>query len=423
MKHVFVGFGFGPIQAGLFVNEAFQSGNFSQIVVAEIDPALVDAVRKNNGRYCINVAQSDGILVRQIEGVQLLNPTIKADRMELAELLSRATEIVTSLPSVSFYNSGDMTSVASLISAGLKNRNTHGTIVYTAENNNHAAEILDEQVNQILSGQSTRPVQYLNTVIGKMSQVVTDPKQITQRNLAPIAPGLDKAFLVEQFNRILVTRTTLPDFLPGIRTFLEKDDLLPFEEAKLYGHNAIHALLAYLAAAKGYEKMPQLRQDSALMQIARDAFLNESGAALIRKNAHIGDALFTPEGYQSYAEDLLDRMTNPYLDDTVQRAARDPLRKLGLNDRLYGTMQLALEYGIIPNCLALGAVAGVLAILKEPEAYGMPDSWEITTAAELKDTLVESVLLRIWKINSPGPLQFLVDLTCDAVEELRQITP
>ena len=42
--HVFVGFGFGPIQSGLFLNEAFQSGNFSRLVVAEIDQNLVDAV-------------------------------------------------------------------------------------------------------------------------------------------------------------------------------------------------------------------------------------------------------------------------------------------------------------------------------------------------------------------------------------------
>ncbi|MBN1816929.1 MAG: hypothetical protein JW828_06185 [Sedimentisphaerales bacterium] len=421
MKHVLVGFGFGPIQAGLFVNEAFQSGNFSQIAVAEIDPILVDTVRKNGGRYGINVAASDGVLVRQIEGVRLLNPTVPEDRAELADLLARATEIVTSLPSVSFYDTGGPASVASLIAAGLQSIASPATIVYTAENHNHAAEILEERIRQTLSNPPSRPVQYLNTVIGKMSQVVTDPVQIRRRNLAPIAPGLDKAFLVEQFNRILVTRTTLPDFLPGIRTFLEQDDLLPFEEAKLYGHNAIHALLAYLAAARGYEKMPQLRDDPLLMQIARDAFLNESGAALIRKNAQTGDALFTQDGYRRYAEDLLERMTNPYLDDTVQRAARDPVRKLGLNDRLYGTIQLALEYGIAPNHLALGAAAAVLAILKDPEHCGMPSSWKVNHAGELTELLVESVLRRIWKIDTSDPLRPLIDLTCRAVVRLREL--
>jgi len=31
--------------------------------------------------------------------------------------------------------------------------------------------------------------------------------------------------------------------------------------------------------------------------------------------------LFTKQGYKTYAEDLLKRMTNPYLDDTIERGA------------------------------------------------------------------------------------------------------
>jgi len=46
-EHIFTGFGFGPIQSGLFVREAFQSGNFTRIVVSEIDAELVGAVRAN----------------------------------------------------------------------------------------------------------------------------------------------------------------------------------------------------------------------------------------------------------------------------------------------------------------------------------------------------------------------------------------
>lgn len=51
MKKTFVGFGFGAIQGGLFLEEAWKSGNFSRLVVAEVLPAVVDAVRQNGGRY------------------------------------------------------------------------------------------------------------------------------------------------------------------------------------------------------------------------------------------------------------------------------------------------------------------------------------------------------------------------------------
>ena len=46
-----VGFGFGPIQSGLFVYEAARRGNFSRLVVAEVDQSMVDAVRANDNKY------------------------------------------------------------------------------------------------------------------------------------------------------------------------------------------------------------------------------------------------------------------------------------------------------------------------------------------------------------------------------------
>jgi len=224
--HVFCGFGFGPIQGGLFAAEAFQSGNFSRIVVAEIDRQLVEAVKANKGSYYVNVAKADGIESLKIDNVELLDPNIPQDRKLLSEVLDRSTEIVTCLPSVNFYESGGANSVASLIAEGLRQSKARDAIVYTAENNNHAAEILEK-----LTGEpSAANMQFLNTVIGKMSRVVDDP------------------FLVEQFNRILVSRTRIAGFTPGIGVFIEKDDLLPFEEAKLYAHNAVHSLLGFVGA-------------------------------------------------------------------------------------------------------------------------------------------------------------------------------
>jgi mannitol-1-phosphate 5-dehydrogenase len=346
-NHIFTGFGFGPIQAGLFVNEAYKSSNFSRIVISEVDQKLVDAIRANNGAYYVNVASSNGIESVKIEGIEIYNPSNDNDRLKLMEALSVCTELCTSLPSVNFYDKG----VASLIKEGVSK--TNNLIIYTAENNNHAAEILEQKVGTFEN------VQFLNTVIGKMSQVVTDKDEIKQKNLKTIVPGVDRAFLVEEFNKILVTKCHLSDFKPGIEVFIEKEDLLPFEEAKLYGHNAIHALLAYLGVQKGYKKMAELKNDKEIMQIARDAFMKESGAALIKKYAYLNDELFTEAGYRAYAEDLLERMTNPYLDDTIERAARDPQRKLAENDRVFGTIKLAKEYGIEPVNMTKAAKAGM----------------------------------------------------------------
>jgi mannitol-1-phosphate 5-dehydrogenase len=420
-EHLFTGFGFGPIQSGLFAKEAFQSGNFSRIVVAEIDAQLVEAVRANGGSYYVNVAQADGMEVLKIDNVELLNPTVPADRRALLEVLARSTEIATCLPSVNFYESGGPQSVASLIADGLKNSSVKTTIVYAAENNNHAAEILEKAVASKTSGELPENVQFLNTVIGKMSRVVTGPAEIAESRLRKIAPGLERAFLVEQFNRILVSRTRLADMRPGIGVFIEKDDLLPFEEAKLYGHNAIHSVLGFLGALKGRTSMAELKNDKAIMRAGRDAFLNESGAALVRKYSYLGDRLFAEAGFREYAEDLLERMTNPYLGDTIARVTRDVVRKLEIDGRIFGTMQLALEHGIEPRNMALGAMAGVGVLLEKAQEYHLPEDLRFGDWRQLDEARIERILNWVWKGETSKYSNQLIEYVWQAQESLEAL--
>ena len=434
-SHTFAGFGFGPIQAGLFAKEAFESGQFRRIVVAEVAQPLVDAVRANGGTYYVNVAQANGIETLKIENVELLNPTLPDDGDVFRAALAEATEIVTSLPSVDFYRTGGDSSVAASIARALSERKTSGAIVYAAENNNHAAEILQDAVTLNLEVGRASPlatdgrarthnlprVQFLNTVIGKMSRVVTDAQEIDELKLTPIAPGIDRAFLVEAFNHILVTKTTLPDFTPGIGVFVEKDDLLPFEEAKLYGHNAIHALLGFAGTVKGYDKMTELKADGALMRIARAAFLDESGGALVKKYAALGDELFTEAGYCHFAEDLLERMTNPYLADTTGRAGRDALRKLGASDRIFGTMSLALEHGIMPRNMAVGALAGTAVLLADADAYDVPAELRAADWRDQDRDNLRRLLRWVWKGQEPPFHDDLIRYTSEARETLAEL--
>jgi mannitol-1-phosphate 5-dehydrogenase len=110
--------------------------------------------------------------------------------------------------------------------------------------------------------------------------------------------------------------------------------------------------------------MSEAREEPALLALARAAFVEESGRALCRKYAGL-DALFTEAGYAAYVDDLLERMLNPHLRDAVERVTRDPRRKLGWQDRLVGTMRLALAHGIAPRGYALGAAAALRALQAE----------------------------------------------------------
>jgi mannitol-1-phosphate 5-dehydrogenase len=281
---------------------------------------------------------------------------------------------------------------------------------------------LQKAVGQRIGGQIPQNARFLNTVIGKMSRVVTDQAEIAELGLETIAPGLERAFLVEQFNRILVSRAQIPDFRPGIEVFIEKDDLLPFEEAKLYGHNAIHSLLGFIGAVKGYTSMTELKDDEAVMRIGRAAFLQESGAALITKYAHLDDELFTETGFAVYAEDLLERMTNPYLGDTVARVVRDAVRKLRIDGRVFGTMRLVLEHGIGPNNMALGAMAGIAVLLNNAEENGLPDDMRFADWRELSKTEIKRITNWLWTDQEIGYAGQMIRCIRKAGSELASLT-
>ncbi|NLB60741.1 MAG: hypothetical protein GX806_06750 [Lentisphaerae bacterium] len=143
MQKVFVGFGFGAIQGGLFLYEAFRSANFGRLVVAEVQPEIVRALRRAQGRYMVNVATATAIEQNAVAGVEVFNPAEASDRAALIEAIAQADEIATALPSVDFYSRGaPQQSVAALIAAGLRQSAGRRTVIYAAENHNQAAERL-----------------------------------------------------------------------------------------------------------------------------------------------------------------------------------------------------------------------------------------------------------------------------------------
>jgi mannitol-1-phosphate 5-dehydrogenase len=396
----FVVFGLGPIGSGLMLCEAAASGRFGRLVAADVDAELVEALRAAGGNIAINIARRDRIDQARISAVEALNPRKPGDRRRLVEAVAQASEIATALPSVAAYDGDDASPAALVAQALLERRRVVPAVLYTAENDNHAAEAFAARLRHRGAEPLAHGLEPLNTVIGKMSGVA-GADEIERLGLAPLCPGVRKAVLVEEFNRILISRVTLPGFVRRIEVFREKDDLLPFEEAKLYGHNAVHAMLGYLAARKGYVTMDQAGRDAGLMAAARAAFLGECGVGLIHRNGRTGDELFTPAGFVAYADDLLVRMVSPTLRDRVDRVTRDHARKLAYGDRFFGAMRLALAAGAAPAGLARGAAAALVAM--EP-GLTPPD--------------VGGALGRLWGNCADADAPRLIELTAQALGQM-----
>jgi mannitol-1-phosphate 5-dehydrogenase len=418
----FVGFGFGAIQAGLFARHAVLA--FDRVVIAYRRPEVIAGLRSAGGYYGVNIASEHSVQREHIGPVEMFNLYDPVEREQLIAAVMEASEVVTALSSVDDYAASEP-SIAAILATALLRRLEQNPemselarqpcIFYAAENHHQAAERLQDAISQALSTlqvtleqkqQLQAGTAFLNTVIGKMSGVV--PVQ----ELTPIVPGDERAFLVEAFDTILVSACP---FVRRLDRLGEKPDLRPFEEAKLYGHNAIHALAAYVGQVLGVQYMYQLRQQEGLLPWLMAAFTEESGAALINKyqdkhqiDKHQGvDALFTPAGFADYAEDLLARMTQASLQDSCARVARDPLRKLAWDDRLIGTLRLAHQQGVGAERVAFGVWAALepTTVTLEQLAQG----WQPVAASE-RDAILAILVdaqgrYHAWQTAGMPPLQ------------------
>lgn len=378
----FVGFGFGPIQAGLFCYEAVRSGAFRHIVVAEIGAQKVAEIRNAGGFYNLNIAHPDHVEMVKVGPVRLENPALYADRARLVEAIAIAQEIATAVPSVRAYGHGGAESLHLVLAQGLQRKAAISgppATIYAAENHPRAAELLREAVMEEVPEAERAVVgcmvSFVNTVIPKMS-VVLPPAE----GLAPLTANSERAYLVDPFNKIMTGRPRFDQdgaiFTSGFPTFVSKENLTPFGDAKFLGHNGIHALGAYLGMAAGMTFVCEWAETPGMIEFIRAAFVDEVGAGLVHRYTGM-DTLFTPAGFAAFADDLLARTVNPFLRDTIARLGRDPQRKLGWDDRLIGAMRITHAAGITPWRFAMGAAAA-LAVLEpgaEPQRL-LPALWQ-----------------------------------------------
>jgi mannitol-1-phosphate 5-dehydrogenase len=393
--------------------EAIKSGNFERYVLIEVNSDLVKSIRAADYTININTATENGIIKSQISDFEIYDPQDMADRKNIESAISRADEMATAIPSIDYYDLGGENSITQLLARNINPGKPQ--IIYTAENNNYAAEILRDKIISCTNNKKIEQFQILNTVIGKMGGVIQDSATIDDLGLDLQVPGGQSAILVEEFNTIIVSKVQLKGFKKGITVFQEKDELLPFEEAKLFGHNAVHAMLGFLAHLKGYHYMSDIRNDPDLYHYGEIAFRNECGALLLKKYNDFNDPLFTAKGFEFYGSDLLKRMTNPYLRDEVKRICRDPIRKIGYNDRFLGTIREAFKLNIVAKTIAQAVIGGLCYIINKKISIGLDYPANLS---DLSTENIKAILGEVWKNEEDdGYKNDCLDLICSEFNE------
>lgn len=332
MGKLFLGIGCGPIQTGIFVAGTHQS-NFDRIVLAEVNPELVAAISHAES-ITVNTASFDGIQSDTYDRVEIYNPMQADGLARLIDCAQKADVINTALPGTRFYPQ-----CAAWLKQGFEQDPEKVRYLYTSENSTTAARELAAAVGGRFHHY------YLDTVIGKMSKIFA----VGECELPPLAPGAKAGHLVEEFNTIYSSAA------PGLEKFApaglhQKAELHPFEEAKLYGHNAAHCVLGLALRQVGAQTMSEAVKYPAILAEVEECLKAECGQALCQKYAGV-DEYFKVEYFNRWADELMERMISPNLSDSVDRVIRDMERKLGFDDRLAGALRLVLSQKIEPKIL------------------------------------------------------------------------
>jgi len=122
--------------------------------------------------------------------------------------------------------------------------------------------------------------------------------------------------------------------------------------AKLYLHNTPHCVTAYLGHILSVTYVHEALLNKNVEKIV-NGVLDETKELLTKRFN------FDEHYVEWYANKELKRFRNPLLCDPISRVAREPLRKLGLNERLIGAAKLCIE--CVPCITPTNIIRGIVA--------------------------------------------------------------
>ncbi len=243
------------------------------------------------------------------------------------------------------------------IVAGLRKRWAQGNKplnIIVCENLMDANLVVEGMIKEQLTEEECKKfdetVGLVEASIGRMVPVQTEEMKA----------GEPMRVCVERYGFLPTDKAAFKGGVPEIKNMVP---FAPFDfyiKRKLYVHNMGHATCAYLGDLLGLEYIYQSIDVADVRILVQNAML-ESAMALSKK---YGVAY---EDIVMHITDLLNRFTNAALRDTCARVGGDPGRKLSPDDRLIGSSALALEVGVTPAYIAVGAAAGLHRYINEAE--------------------------------------------------------
>ena len=337
MDRLAVQIGAGNIGRGFIAQLFYESGY--QVHFVDADRVLVDRLNLL-GEYDIEIAAQPALPSNHIANFYAHHAS---EVPAMADVLARA-----SIAAISA-GANAQPAIAKMLAAALSDR-LRGAApplnILICENppGGAAAFCVDvrSHLETALHAAFDTRIAFVDTVVGRMVPVLGDEA----RESNPLRVR------VEPYCELPVDADAILGGMPEVAHLHAESPFAFWIERKLFMHNAAHAAAAYAGYLHGHEYIHQAVVDERVRCIV-EGVLNETGMALARKYGH--DAT----GLASHARDLLGRFENPALRDTVERVARDPLRKLASGERFIRSATCCQAQGIEPRSLALATAAAI----------------------------------------------------------------
>ncbi|GAL02534.1 mannitol-1-phosphate 5-dehydrogenase [Photobacterium aphoticum] len=327
-----VHFGAGNIGRG-FIGKVLADANVA-VTFADVDAPLVDQLSHDQS-YKVKVVGSECV----VDTVTHITAVNSASEAVIEQMIH--TDMVTTAvgPNV-------LDIIAKTIAKGLTHRfeagNNQPLNIIACENmvrgTTHLKNEVYKHLNAIYHAQADELVGFVDSAVDR----IVPPSDAA--NDAPLE------VTVESFSEWIVDKQQFKGNIPVIAGMETTDNLMAFVERKLFTLNTGHIMTAYLGALKGHETVRDAIEDADIRAQVKTA-MQESGEVLIRRYG------FDRDMHNAYIEKILSRFANPYLRDEIDRVGRQPIRKLGANDRLVKPLLGTIEYGTDNQLLLKGIAA------------------------------------------------------------------
>ncbi|MCF7929003.1 MAG: hypothetical protein K9L68_08935 [Spirochaetales bacterium] len=330
-----VQFGAGNIGRG-FMGQLFWEAGY-KIYFVEYGKELV-AMLNEAGKYPLRLL--DAYSKKEIDMTIDRFEAVTTDETErVAEIFADAEVAGTAV------GVRNLEAIAPLVIAGIrrrKERDAGPVDIYLCENVYGAGDMLKEHVLKELSGEESEWAEKNIGFIGT--------------SVARMVPAADKRFekegplfvVADSYHKLPYDGPARRAKEPPIDGIYPVSNFRAEVNRKLYTHNLGHAAMGYLGYLKGYSYVHEPFHDEYISGIF-DGALKETAQTLVKMYPDAID----PDEHREIIQDVHVRFGNPLLMDSLPRVARDPMRKLGPNDRLVGSAKMCMEYGVFPEYIAI----------------------------------------------------------------------